>query len=64
MMRKVYISGAHSIGKTTLCDCLKKHLRVENAKLIHIEEVGRKIAKEGNLTAVSIFELHLRIAQR
>ena len=52
MIRKVYICGAHSVGKTTLFGCLKKYLRVENAKLIHCLEVGRKICEQDNLTEV------------
>jgi len=54
MLRKVYISGAHSTGKTTLCEHLKSSLCVENAELIHFQEIGRKIAEEEKIAAVSI----------
>ena len=53
MIRKVFICGAQSVGKSTLCAFLEKYLRIENAKLFHYREVARGLAEEQNLTAVS-----------
>ena len=53
MVRKVFICGAQSVGKSTLCAFLEKYLRIENAKLFHYREFGRSLVEEQNLTAVS-----------
>ena len=53
MIRKIFICGAHSVGKSTLFECLKKYLRIENVKLLYYQEVARNLAEENNLTAVS-----------
>ena len=54
MLRKVFICGAHSTGKTTLFESLKKQLQIQNVKLIYFPEVARKLAVEKNFKAVGL----------
>ena len=54
MLRKIYISGAHSVGKSLLWETLKKELYLKDTKLIFCAETGREIATEQGHTNVSI----------
>ena len=53
MLQKIYISGAHLVGKTTLCENLQNQLRIEGTKLIFCQEVAKTIYEEKSYTPVS-----------
>ena len=53
MMRKIYITGAHSVGKTLLWRSLKNELEFENVKIIPFPDTGRIVAAENGYTHVS-----------
>lgn len=54
-MKWVFICGAHSVGKTTLCNYLHQNLVVDNTAPGLTTEVARSILKAKGITNVSLF---------
>ena len=52
MLKKIYICGVHSSGKTTLINSLKPKLCFENAIVQYCSELARNIMKEQGMTMV------------
>ena len=53
MLRKIFISGVHSSGKTTLFGRLKEQLCIENGKVIFCPELAREIMANKGYSVVS-----------
>jgi nicotinamide riboside kinase len=45
---RIAVSGSFSVGKTSLCQVLTKHLRTRGHQVIFIEETARKIVSSGH----------------
>jgi len=52
LLRKIYICGVHSSGKTTLVNCLKDRFQI-NGNTVYCSEIARKIIQESGITPVS-----------
>ena len=55
MLRKIYVCGVHSSGKTTLVNNLKVRFQINENVIFH-SELARKIIQENGITPVRYCE--------